>query len=63
MALATLHPYEGRGQLKAEYDKQFISPARACELIRDQTCSIDNTLVDWMKRARAPALVPEESAR
>jgi hypothetical protein len=48
------------GELKAEYDKQFVSSARACELIRDQTCSIDNTLANWIRGARA--LHPEGHA-
>jgi Glycosyl transferase family 2 len=47
------------GQLKAEYDKQFVSPARACELICDQTCAIDNTLANWIRGARTPARPPE----
>jgi glycosyl transferase family 2 len=43
------------GQLKAEYERQFVSPQRACELIHDQTCSIDDTLADWnIARKRAP---------
>ena len=47
------------GQLKAEYDKQFVSPARACEFVGDRTCSIDNTLAHWIRGTRALMLHTE----
>jgi hypothetical protein len=46
------------GQLKAEYDNQFVLPARAHELIRDQTCSIDNAIADWITGRKKASFRP-----
>jgi len=42
------------GRLRADYESQFVSPARAEELIRDGTCSVDETVARFLE-ARAGA--------
>ena len=37
-----------QGRLREEYDSQFVSPARSQELIRDGTCTIDETVAGWI---------------
>ena len=37
------------GRLREEYENQFVSPARAEELIRDGVCSLDETIANWSK--------------
>lgn len=36
------------GRLREEYENQFVSAARAEELISQGTCSIDRTIADWI---------------
>jgi hypothetical protein len=43
------------GRLREDYNSQFVSPARAEELIRDGTCSIDETVAGWAERKEAQA--------
>ena len=37
------------GRLREDYERQFVSPARADELIRDGTCTVDETVANWIK--------------
>jgi Glycosyl transferase family 2 len=37
------------GQLREDYESQFVSPARAEELIRDGICTVDETVANWVK--------------
>ena len=37
------------GRLREDYERQFVSPARAEELIRDGTCTVDETVANWIK--------------
>jgi hypothetical protein len=41
------------GRLRKDYDDQFVSPARARELINDGTCSIDDTVANWIRHRAA----------
>jgi hypothetical protein len=36
-------------RLREDYESQFVSPARAEELIRDGICTRDETVSNWMK--------------
>jgi hypothetical protein len=38
------------GQLRDEYDRQFVTPQRAAELIQTGTCAIDETISSWSRR-------------
>jgi hypothetical protein len=38
------------GRLREDYENQFVTAARAQELIRDGVCSIDETVMNWAKR-------------
>jgi hypothetical protein len=47
------------GRLREDWETQFVSPARAEELIRDGICTVDETLANWIKeqelsRSREP---------
>jgi Glycosyl transferase family 2 len=44
------------GGLREDYENQFVSPPRAQELIRDGTCSIDNTVANWITHRPSAAL-------
>jgi hypothetical protein len=37
------------GRLQEDYESQFMSPARAEELIRDEICTRDETIANWIK--------------
>ena len=37
------------GRLREDYESQFVSPARAEELIRDGICTVDETVANWIK--------------
>lgn len=37
------------GRLKEDYENQFVSDARAEELIRDGTCMVDMTISNWIE--------------
>ena len=37
------------GRLREDYESQFLSPARAQELIRDGVCTVDETIANWIK--------------
>jgi hypothetical protein len=37
------------GQLRQEYEAQFVTPEHAEELVRDGTCSIDATVANWIR--------------
>ncbi len=41
-----------QGRLRDDYDRQFVSPARAEELVRDGICSIDDTVARWISARR-----------
>jgi hypothetical protein len=43
---------EQAGCLREDYDDQFVSPMRAQQLVRQGTCSIDETVASWMRRQR-----------
>lgn len=43
------------GRLREEHAAQFVSPARAAELIRDGVCSVDETVSSWARENRAMA--------
>jgi len=38
------------GRLREEYERQFVSRTRAEELIRDGICTVDETIVNWIKK-------------
>jgi hypothetical protein len=40
------------GLLREEYENQFVTPERAQELIREGTCSIDDTVARWAEARR-----------
>jgi hypothetical protein len=40
------------GLLHQDYQEQFVSAARAQELLAEGTCSIDETVADWIRRRR-----------
>ncbi len=45
------------GRLKDDYDQQFVSPARAEELVREGICVVDDTIATWIaKNQRTPAI-------
>ncbi len=37
------------GRLRADYENQFVTPARAEELIRKGICTVDETVANWVK--------------
>jgi hypothetical protein len=37
------------GRLRDDYERQFVPPARAEQLVRDGTCSIDDTVARWIR--------------
>jgi len=39
----------GEGRLREEYESQFVSSARAAELIRDGVCTVDKTVANWIR--------------
>jgi hypothetical protein len=39
------------GQLKQEFNGQFVSPERARQLIEEGACSVDDTVANWVKRS------------
>jgi len=41
---------EQEGRLREDYERQFVSPARAAELLADGTCVVDETVADWLKK-------------
>jgi glycosyl transferase family 2 len=41
------------GQLREEYESQFLSPARAQQLIRDGVCTVDETIANWIRESDA----------
>ena len=41
------------GRLREDYDNQFLSPERAQELIRDGTCTVDDTVANWIRNKAA----------
>ncbi|HVQ37204.1 MAG TPA: glycosyltransferase family 2 protein [Pyrinomonadaceae bacterium] len=41
------------GRLREEYENQFLTPARAEELIRDGTCVVDTTISNWVANRSA----------
>jgi hypothetical protein len=40
------------GLLREDHDNQFVTPARAAELLRDGTCSVDDTVARWIGQRR-----------
>lgn len=38
------------GRLREEYEAQFVSPAQAESLVRDEICSVDDTVARWVGR-------------
>ena len=43
------------GRLREEYESQFLSPARAQELVRDGICTVDETIANWIKNKNSAA--------
>src|SRR5260370_29276191 len=43
------------GRLREEYESQFLSPARAQELVRDGICTVDETVANWIKNKNSAA--------
>jgi hypothetical protein len=43
---------EQAGRLREDYDDQFVSPMRAEQLVRQGTCSIDETVASWVRQRR-----------
>jgi hypothetical protein len=43
---------EQAGELRQDYDDQFVSPTRARQLVRQGTCSIDETVASWIRQQR-----------
>ena len=41
------------GRLREEYESQFLSPARAQELITDGGCTVDDTIANWIEELDA----------
>lgn len=39
---------EKAGRLQEDYDRQFVSAARATELVADGTCAVDSTIAEWL---------------
>jgi hypothetical protein len=47
---------EKAGRLREDYDGQFVSAARAAELVADGTCAVDTTIAAWLAaRTMRPA--------
>lgn len=46
---------EKAGRLREDYDQQFVSAARATELVADGTCTVDTTIADWLAGREARA--------
>jgi hypothetical protein len=48
---------EKEGRLREDYEAQFVSPARADELVRTGVCTVDTTVASWLARrqTRQPA--------
>lgn len=50
---------ERAGRLREDYDCQFVSAARALELVADGTCAVDTTIAAWLAdRPTRPAAGP-----
>jgi len=43
---------EKDGRLREDYERQFVSPERANELLRDGTCALDTTIAAWLAGRR-----------
>jgi Glycosyl transferase family 2 len=43
------------GRLREDYENQFLSPARAKELVRDGICTVDETIANWIKNKDSAA--------
>jgi len=43
------------GRLREDYESQFLSPARAQELVRDGTCMVDEAVANWIKNKDSAA--------
>jgi hypothetical protein len=48
------------GRLRDEYEKQFVAPGRAAELVQEGTCSVDTTLADWIRSNEASEVFRSE---
>jgi len=42
-------------RLREDYESQFLSPARAEELVRDGICTVDETIANWIKHKNSAA--------
>jgi hypothetical protein len=45
---------ERAGELREEYERQFVSPERAAALIADGSCAVDETVAKWLARRCQP---------
>jgi glycosyl transferase family 2 len=43
---------EQEGRLREDYERQFVSPRRAEQLIRDGVCTVDDTIATWFGERR-----------
>ncbi len=44
---------EKAGRLREDYERQFVSAARATELVADGTCVVDTTIAAWLAARKA----------
>ena len=44
---------EKDGRLREDYERQFVSPERANELLGDGTCAVDTTIAAWLAGRQA----------
>ena len=44
---------EKDGRLREDYERQFVSPERANELVGDGTCAVDTTIAAWLAGRQA----------
>jgi hypothetical protein len=43
------------GRLREDYESQFLSPARAQELVREGICTVDETVANWISSKNSAA--------
>ena len=48
------------GRLREDYDRQFVSPLRAQELVREGVCVVDDTVASWIAKKEGIAEAIED---